>query len=72
MDKDYKWGIAASHMHVHMRTLFLIDSEYHETNIPQLLNIIHKLPDANHIRCQFETAFQLVLQSRQSPGINIQ
>ena len=36
-------------------------------------SVIHKLPDStpDHIRCQFETAYQLVLQSRHNPGLNI-
>ena len=37
------------------------------------LSIIHKLPDSapDHIRHQFEIAYQLVLQSRHTPGLNI-
>ena len=37
------------------------------------IHIIHKLPDATpeHVFCQFEIAYQLILQSRQFPGINI-
>ena len=37
------------------------------------VRVIHKLPDPtpDHIRRQYETAFQLVLKSRQFPGINI-
>ena len=36
-------------------------------------SIIHKLLDAtpNHVRRQYETAYQLVLKSCQFPGINI-
>ena len=38
------------------------------------VRIIHRLPDAtpDYVRCQFRMAYQLILQSRQSPGINIQ
>jgi hypothetical protein len=34
------------------------------------LHVIRKLPDAtpDHVCCQFKMAYQLVLQSRQSPG----
>ena len=37
------------------------------------VSIIHKLPDStpDHIRHQFEIAYQLVLQSRHTPGQNI-
>ena len=37
------------------------------------VSIIHKLPDStpDHIRRQLEIAYQLVLQSRHTPGINI-
>ena len=37
------------------------------------VSVIHKLPDStpDHIRCQFETAYQLVLQSRHNPDLNI-
>ena len=37
------------------------------------VSVIHKLPDStpDHIRRQFETAYQLVLQSRHNPGLNI-
>ena len=37
------------------------------------VSVIHKLPDSTpgHIRRQFETAYQLVLQSRHNPGLNI-
>ena len=36
-------------------------------------SILHKLPDSipDHIRRQFEIAYQLVLQSRHTPGLNI-
>ena len=36
------------------------------------VSVIHKLPDSTpgHIRCQFETAYQLVLQSRHIPDLN--
>ena len=35
--------------------------------------VIHKLPDStpDHIRRQFETVYQLVLQSQHTPGLNI-
>ena len=38
-----------------------------------LLSVIHKLPDStlDHICRQFETAYQLVLQSQYTPGLNI-
>ena len=37
------------------------------------VSVIHKLPEStpDHICCQFETAYQLVLQSRHNPGLNI-
>ena len=37
------------------------------------VSIIHKLPDStpDHIRLQFEIAYQLVLQSRHTPGLII-
>ena len=37
------------------------------------VSVIHKLADStpDHIRRQFETAYQLVLQSRHNPGLNI-
>ena len=37
------------------------------------VSIIHKLRDStpDHIRCQFEIAYQLVLQSCHTPGLNI-
>ena len=37
------------------------------------VSTIHKLPDStpDHIRHQFEIAYQLVLQSRHTPGLNI-
>ena len=37
------------------------------------VSVIHKLSDStpDHIRCHFETAYQLVLQSRHNPGLNI-
>ena len=37
------------------------------------VSVIHKLADStpDHIRCQFEPAYQLVLQSRHTPGLNI-
>ena len=37
------------------------------------VSIIHKLPDStpDHIRHQFEIAYQLVLQPRHTPGLNI-
>ena len=37
------------------------------------VSVIHKLPDStpDHIRRQFETAYQLVLQSRHTPSLNI-
>ena len=37
------------------------------------VSVIHKLPDStpDHIHRQFETAYQLVLQSRHDPGLNI-
>ena len=37
------------------------------------VRVMHKLPDTtlDHFRCQHETAYQLVLKSRQFPGINI-
>ena len=37
------------------------------------IRVIHKLPDTtpDHVRRQHETAYQLVLKSRQFPGINI-
>ena len=37
------------------------------------VRVIHKLPDTtpDHVRRQHETAYQLVLKSRQFPGINI-
>ena len=37
------------------------------------VSVVHKLPDSNpdHICRQFETAYQLVLQSRHTPGLNI-
>ena len=35
--------------------------------------VIHKLPDStlDHICCQLATAYQLVLKSQHSPGLNI-
>ena len=38
------------------------------------VRVIHKLPDAtpDQVHLQYETAYQLVLKSRQFPGINIQ
>ena len=37
------------------------------------VSVIHKLTDftPDHICCQFETAYQLVLQSRHTPGLFI-
>ena len=37
------------------------------------IRVIHKLPDAtpDHVRHQYQTAYHLVLKSRQFPGINI-
>ena len=37
------------------------------------VNVIHKLPDStpDHIHCQYQTAYQLVLHSRHTPGLNI-
>ena len=37
------------------------------------VSVIHKLSDStpDHIRCHFETAYQLVLQSRHIPSLNI-
>ena len=37
------------------------------------VSVIHKLPDStpDHICRQFEIAYQLVLQSRHTPGLNI-
>ena len=37
------------------------------------VSVIHKLPDTtpDHIHRQFETEYQLVLQSRHDPGLNI-
>ena len=37
------------------------------------VSVIHKLPDSilDHIHCQFQTPYQLVLQSRHTPALNI-
>ena len=37
------------------------------------VSVIHKLPDytPDDVRRQFETAYQLVVQSRHTPGLNI-
>jgi hypothetical protein len=49
--------------------------QYHQLPFQECWSVcvIHKLPDAtpDHVHCQFDMAYQFVLQSQQSPGINI-
>ena len=55
--------------------LVAIHTQSHQTPFQECwsVSVIHKLPDStsDHIHCQFETAYQLVLQSLLTPGLNI-
>ena len=52
-----------------------IHTQSHQLPFQECLSVrvIHKLPDTtpDHVCRQHETAYQLVLKSRQFPGINI-
>ena len=52
-----------------------IHTQFHQIPFQECwsVSVIHKLPDStpDHIHRQFETAYQLVLQSRHTPGLNI-
>ena len=60
---------------IQKRQLVAIHTQAHQIPFQDCwsLSIIHKLPDStpDHICRQFEIAYQLVLQSRHTPSLNI-
>ena len=51
-----------------------IHTQFHQIPFQECwsVSVIHKLPNSSpdHIRCQFETGYQLVLQSHHIPSLN--